>query len=403
MKSKNINMFIVEGADGVGKTTLYEKLLKQFNYVFPVYDRGELSNFVYAKKFNRPFASSQRNLPILYILLYCKKDILRNRILERGQKNYWPISLIDSELDKINDQDIFLENIENFSKDYHIITIDNSLLNEDETLSVATQKINEYLEKLNCDSENTYSDWNKLYSTECEKLGLEFKTINNQPYINGFPIMAECNLHNGLYETFTDKRVPHNLIYCQYYNQEPNILNIFDRKEDFAYIINSKIFTRHEVYDYFNSFTENNLSCLTGTTQFCESNPLIKCCDRVFGDEYIKLISNAKATVYIGRRLEYLKYLSTRLYESIIAKQIIFVDELSDKDNDILRNIHGENNEILNILRVTPKNICEKYNELMKNSNLVEIIIKNQSEWYEKLKESVLKDIEMNGILGVKK
>ena len=402
MKSKNVNMFIIEGADGVGKTTLYKSLLEEFKYVFPVYDRGELSNFVYAKKFNRPFASSQRGLPILYILLHCEPEILKQRIINRAEHENWEKQLLEEELSKISDQEIFVNNIPQFIKDYHLIVIDNSFLDEEETLQCAKNKILNYLDSLNSDSEKTYSDWNKLYSTECEKLGLEFKTINNQPYINGFPIMAECNLHNGLYETFTDKRVPHNLIYCQYYNQNPSVLDFNNRKEDFAYIINSKIFTRHEVYDYFNKFTENNLTCLTGSTQFCESNPLIKCCDRVFGDEYIKLISKAKATIYIGRRLEYLKYLSTRLYESIIAKQLIFVDELSDLNNDILKQIHHDE-YLENLLRVNENNICEKYTEIIYHPNLAQKIIQNQTKWYENLKDRVLSEIKENGILGVKK
>ena len=403
MKSKNISMFIIEGADGVGKTTLYKLLLEEFRYIFPVYDRGELSNFVYAKKYNRTFSSSQRGLPILYILLYCDIEVLKKRIEIRANNENWNEKDLKNELLKVYDQKIFLDNIKEFSKDYHLICIDNTNLNEYDTLRIAKIKILEYLDSLNSDSESTYSNWNKIYSTECEKLGLEFKTINNQPYINGLPIMAECNLHNGLYETFTDKRVPHNLIYCQYYNQYPNVQDIYDRKEDFSYIINSKIFTRHEVYDYFNSFVENNLTCLTGTTDYAANDPFIKCCDRVFGDEYIKLISKAKATVYIGRRLEYLKYLSTRLYESIIAKQIIFVDEKSDLNNDILKQIHHNDYRLIELLRVNENNICEKYKKVLSMPGIVKTIIDNQSRYYENLKAHILNDIKDKGILGIKK
>lgn len=402
MKSKNISIFVVEGVDGVGKTTLYNSLLKKFNYVYSVYDRGELSNFVYAKKYNRLFSSNQRNLPILYILLYCDEYELKNRIISRGIKEKWTEKEIEEELEKIKDQKIFLENVKSFNKDYHLILINNTNLSSEETSNLAEKKINEYLNKLNKDLTETYSNWNNIYSNECDKLGLSFKVIDNQPYINNIPIMAECNLHNGVYETFTDKRIPHNLIYCQSYTQNPNVLDNEFRNEDFVYVINSKILTRNELYDYFNSFIENNMSCIVGTSQYSLSDPFLKNSNRVFGDEYIKLISNAKATVYVGRNLEYLKYTSTRLYESILAKNIIFVDTKSDLDNSILTQIHNEctydNIKLKDLLYVDEKNICSKYKYIIQHKELVNMIIDNQSNYYNKLKEVVLEKIKKEGI-----
>ena len=400
MKSKNINTFIIEGVDGVGKTTLYKNLLEAFNYIFPVYDRGELSNFVYAKKFNRCFSSSQRGFPILYILLYCDKEVLTKRIIKRANDENWKKEDLKNELLKISDQDIFLKYYNDFAKDYHIIKIDTSNLSIKETARYAEIKIRQYLCKLNIDSESTFSQWNKIYSNECKKLGLNYKVIDNQPYINELPIMAECNLHNGLYETFTDKRIPHNLIYCQYYNQYPLLTKTIMRKEDFSYIINNKIFTKHKVYNYFNTFVENGLTCLTGETVYSKNDPFIKCCNRVFGDDYIQLISKAKATIYIGRRLEYLKYLSTRLYESIIAQQVIFVDELSDLDCDILKQIHGKDSKLIELLTVNEKNIADKYNFIFNDSNLVYQIIDNQNNYYKNLKNNILNKIKETQRIG---
>ena len=241
MKSKYITNIIIEGPDGVGKTTLYRNLLEHYNYRIPVYDRGELSNFVYAKKYDRPFSAMQRHLPILYILLLCDKKVLAKRIMNRGAETDDEVQL---ELNKVDDIDVFKKYLPEFKKDYHVIDIDTTDLNEQETLEKAVKLIDEYITKLTCDSEASYSAWNKVYSEQCKKLGLEYKVINNQPFINNKAIMAETNLHQGIYETFTDKRCPHNLIYCEQYFDKPlNIVQFEDRKEDFTYIINSKIFS----------------------------------------------------------------------------------------------------------------------------------------------------------------
>ena len=58
MKSKFFANIIIECCDGVGKSTLQKLLLKAYDYRIPVYDRGEFSNFVYAKKYNRLFSNS---------------------------------------------------------------------------------------------------------------------------------------------------------------------------------------------------------------------------------------------------------------------------------------------------------------------------------------------------------
>lgn len=394
MKSKHFTNIIVEGCDGVGKTTLYKNLLKYFNYKIPVYDRGEFSNFVYAKKFNRVFSAMQRHQPILYILLTCEKEELKNRIIKRAKEEKWNKKDLDEELLKVSDQDIFLKYKEDFIKDYHLIHLDITNLNASETLEKCVKLIYEYSLKLNEDNPSEYTFWNNLYKQGCEKLGLNFKVIGNQPYINNTPIMAEVNLHNGIYETFTDKRCPHNLIYCLAYNQCPNLIPTLERKDDFIYIMNSKILTRHEIYDYVDNFVENNLSCIVGKNIYWAENPLVKCQDRPVGDEYIKKLEQAKATVYMSRRMAYLKYVSVRLYESIIAQNIIFVDKLSDKDCDILKQIHKDNKEIINLLYVDEKTISENYKKVISNKKLVEKIIHNQNQYYLKIKEELFKNVK---------
>lgn len=400
MKSKTISHIIVEGCDGVGKTTLYKNLLRCYNYRYCVYDRGELSNIVYAEKYNRPFCSTQRGLPILYILLTCDESELKRRILQRAKLENWSIIDTNEELNKIKDQEKFIEYYESFKGDYHIIKIDCTHLDENELLKIAVEKIDNYVNYLDVDEE--LSSWNKLYKYGCEKLGLNFDVRNNQPYINNIPIMAECNLHNGLYETFDNKLIPHNLIYCQSYSQKKKLTfddfsidEFYSRKEDFSYIINSKILSRLELFNYFNSFIINDVTCITGDIKYYINTPLIKCSSRVFGDDYIKKIKEAKATIYDARELAYLKYTTTRLYESILAMQIIFVDKLSDVECIILNSIYKNSkykDVLIKLLYVDEHSICNNYKEILDNPDLVKEIILCQINYYNELKETVLKN-----------
>lgn len=379
MKSKFFTNIIIEGVDGVGKTTLQKKLLDYYNYTIPVYDRGELSNLVYSKIYNRPFSAMQRHLPFLYIFLYCTKEELIRRINNREDK---------SDLEKVDEQGVFFSCLFDFKRDYHLIEINTTDLSADEVLSKAVELIENYNKKLMTDSEETYSSWNLAYSNMCKKYNHKFYVRDNQPFFDDFPLMAEVNLHNGRYETFTDKSVPHNLIYCQQYNQNPELS---EKTEDFVYIINSKIHSRQEVYDYYDSFVKNNLTCITGVDAKYD-NPLIKPCPRVFGDDYIKVLSRARATVYIGRKMEYLKYLSTRLYESILADNVIFVDEESDLNSDILRQIHNNDWYLMSLLRVDENTVVDKYHTVFTSSELVNKILTNQKNFYKKLKNEVLNE-----------
>ena len=52
---KNCFNLVIEGPDAVGKSTLIDGLFKHYNFRYMCYHRGELSNYVFAKKFNRPF------------------------------------------------------------------------------------------------------------------------------------------------------------------------------------------------------------------------------------------------------------------------------------------------------------------------------------------------------------
>lgn len=96
-------------------------------------------------------------------------------------------------------------------------------------------------------------------------------------------------------------------------------------------------------------------------------------------------MSKAKAAVYCGSDLAYLRLQTARLYESILVECVVFVDEKADLDNEILKSIYPETPAMWELLRCTSANICEKYDKVFSDHNLVEFIIAHQNEYYSKL------------------
>ena len=148
MKYKNIHNLIIEGPDGVGKTTLLYNLLKKYNYRYSVYDRGEISNYVYAKKYNRPYYVTQNGLPLLYILLLCDAEKLTERIKKRAIEENWTDKELNEELKKVNDSKLFEEAAKHMEKQYDIIYCDTTNLTEEEVLEEVCNKLNERYKSL---------------------------------------------------------------------------------------------------------------------------------------------------------------------------------------------------------------------------------------------------------------
>ena len=375
MRYKNVHNLVIEGPDGVGKTTLIMGLFHHYNYRYMCYHRGELSNYIFAHKYNRPFTATQRGLPFLNIVLLCNEKELAKRIMDRGAETD---DEVQYELNKVTDNKLFEKYAEEFKNDYDIFVIDTSNLSAQDVLNKACDELDRRFEEDAKDSE--ISEWNQRYLIACKKYGLRFDVIDNQPYIEGKPIMVESTLHNGLYETFTDKRFPDNLLYSLAYEHKYRDV---PKKYDFNYVINSKIKRRPEIYDYYKAFIKNNYKCLISDNPLIENDPRLIRMGRVFGEQFIDALAETDATVYCCRDLEYLKLQTARLYESILANNIVFVDKLSDKGCDILKAIHGEDYYIINLLYVTPNNICYKYSQLTEPIRLK--ILKNQRDYYDKL------------------
>lgn len=391
MKSKTISHIVLEGTDGVGKTSLLRNLLAGYQYRYVVYDRGELSNFVYAKKYYRPFISLQRNLPFLYLLLVANEATLRERILKRAIIEHQDMQTVEYELNKIKDQSMFVEAARQFENDYHIIMLDTTGLNEQQVCTKAMKMIDDYVDKLPCDKEET--EWNKMYRKACNQTGHTFEVRANQPYIDGKMFMSESTWQNGAYETFTNKKCPDNLLFASAYSTDCYCNGIDNKDLDFAYVINSKINRRFEVLDYYLEMLKHNKTCLVSEKiQKAFEDDRFEAIPKTFGDDFIKQLSRANATIYCARDLEYLKLQTARLYEGIMANQIVFVDKDSDKNCDMLKMIHDDKS-IIDLLYVTPESFIESYDKIMNNYSLRERILFNQKSWYEVLKRKVLKRV----------
>lgn len=386
MKSNNIFSLIVDGADGCGKTSLNIMCQKRTNFELLAYDRGELSYYVYAKKFDRPFVPTMRGLPICIVFLKCDEKVLRERITERAKKEHWTIKQLNKELEKVKDEQLFEQAAKDFERDYHIITIDSSYKSTEQIFEELIFKLHELINSLPVDE--TQTNWNDMYKKGCERLGLDFKVRSNQPYINDIPFMSESTCQNGVYEKFDIKDYPTNLIFMRGYDLTIDSTKDVKKSLDFSYIINSKVLRRPEILEYMDKMIQAGKSCLVSQHDSMPKHESFVRIDRVFGDQFIIEQAKANATIYCARDLAYLELQTARLYEAILARQIVFVDEQSDPDNKILSQNYLPK-DIQKKLRVTPDNFIEKYDAIMQDVVLKEYIIRAQLLWYSNLLKNV--------------
>lgn len=379
MKSKYITNIIFEGTDGVGKDTLSFAVWKKLNFEYHVYVRGEISDYVYAKKFGRQVRMTQNGLPFLYVVLTASKEHLKRNIEKREKRR----ESKREELAKIKDNELFLKAAEELKHMYHIVVVDVTDETIDEAVNCILRVIRKYINSLPCDRE--LNQFNKMYELGCRRAYSELTVKGNQPFIDGEMIMADAHLHNGVFETYSNRDYAHNLLFSFAYDCPIITENIEDRKIDFVYPINSKVLQRPEVYEYLAAFYKGDKTVLTTESEYLPKMSNMLFMEKVFGNEYILQLAKAKATIYTSRDLADLKMMTVRVYESIIANNIVFVDKLTDKDCEILKQIH-DNKHIIELLYVTPDTIVQNY-ETIKRYGYTHAILDAQRKWYKKLIE----------------
>lgn len=377
MKSKYITNIIFEGTDGVGKDTLSFAVWKRLNFKYHVYVRGEISDYVYAKKFGRQIRMTQNGLPFLYIVLTASKEHLKRNIEKREKRR----ESKREELAKIKDNELFLKAAEELKHMYHIVVVDVTDKDIEQATQCILNSIKSYINSLPCDRE--LNQFNKMYELGCRRAGLNLEVKGNQPFINNDMIMADAHLHNGVFETYSNRLFAHNLLFSFAYDRCHTLMS---EEFDFVYPINSKVLQRPEVYEYLAAFYKGDKSVLTTDSEYLPKMSNMSFMPKVFGNDYISQLHRARATIYTSRDLADLKMMTVRVYESIIANNIVFVDKLTDKDCEILKQIHGDNQALIDILYVTPDTIVQNY-EKVKNRGLVFTILDNQRRWYKKLVE----------------
>lgn len=71
-----IDTIVIEGVDKTGKDTLLKYIDMIGNHRYAIYTRGNISNIVYAKAFNRNVNNYKMHPHIFYVLLTGEKDDL---------------------------------------------------------------------------------------------------------------------------------------------------------------------------------------------------------------------------------------------------------------------------------------------------------------------------------------
>jgi len=98
-----IDNIVLEGADCSGKTTLFEVLHGDTNYRYNIQDRSNLSMYVYANFYGREdsnkwynnFWKEIKNFNTLYVILLPNDDVIKERILSRGDDKQTVETAID--------------------------------------------------------------------------------------------------------------------------------------------------------------------------------------------------------------------------------------------------------------------------------------------------------------------
>ena len=386
MKNNNISYIILEGGDGVGKSTLNPYIYRKFNRKFTIETRGDISEYVYAKKYNRPMHKYEHGLPFLYVILIRDKLETTQMIIDRKTQSFVENISTEDELNTLDDQDLFIQAAKDLKDEYNIIVVDLSGCNIEQSVDKVCHAIEEYIQN-NIKYDETMNMFNKMYELGCEKYDLIWRCIDNQPYLNNQMIMADFQYHNGMFETYTNKTIPHNLLFSAAYSKTnmTDINDFYDREIDFVYPINSKIKFRNKIWAYLQELLKHHI-VLTTKTDYLQSLDMsnLAIFDKVFGDGYIKQLSRAKATVYSSRELAHIEMMTVRCYESVLADNIIFVDEKTDPQHKILTQIYKDDEEMIEQLTVNEHNISQKYEWIMSNDCVCYILTK-QRQWYEKL------------------
>lgn len=369
--NKQFNTLIVEGPESELKHQFMQKLHDTFNGRFLVVTHGDIYEQVYAMKNNLVSIRHTHGAQVKYILFdisdgteECDKELsIYKKVMHTLPSNEFDVMNIvhrDS-IDKIvNDVSFRLD-----------------------------------MEFRHDDNESDFNEFNKMYSNGCKKFGLKWHVIDNQPYLYNRQIMADYQYHNGSYETYDDKTIPDTLLYSAAYTNTKSLRreDFMKKKYDIQYPINSKIKYRTDAKEYIKE-TVKSLTLYTSKSSYIdevvfdcteEEKNRIFTFDKVFCDDYIKELSHAKATVITNREFAHTEMMTARWYEAVIANCVIFVDELTDPQHKVLKQIYGNYSKFVEMLTVTPETFVDKVKQVLnmpEQHQCIEEILNAQHAWY---------------------
>lgn len=355
--NNNISHVVIEGCDGVGKSTLLFGLQKKFNRIGPSFrDRGELSDFVYAKKFGRSVVSvNQCHLPFLYVLITKSEDEIRKQLEKRAQVDPIAAKDLSEELDAIKDQRLFMNLYREFKVDHHAIMCDLTGKSIDESIDFVYDKINEYLDHLPKDCADSTTHF-ILSSAACKKQW-KFYSIDGQPYFNSKMAILDPDKHNGVYETVTDKTYPISLMYAAEF--EPYVKDCEKFDNNVAVLDNRLFLNKREVM--FKEHTDDVFHAMK---------------------DYISIFNSAACIVYYTK-YGYRHGVSPMLYLAAMTNTVIFFDQKHTLQMDIYEQIYKNHEELIKYVTfISNDSLKEKKKDVFDNENIKKAILFAQKQWY---------------------
>lgn len=363
MLPKNVSLIFIEYCepDDGFMSRLTTDVSYRLNDRYLVKYDGDITEYVCAEREHRVPNKYLHNVPALHVVLYDKTS---NGILNERNAAYVRAAAL-------------------LKDEYNIITIETSNMTYDEVVDTITNEVKKFVSALPTDKE--INGFNELYKKGAEKYGLKVTIRDNQPYLENQQFMADFQYHNGLYETFEDKSMPDTLLYVAAYNNTETDMS--NKTIDFQYPINSKILFRPEVKDYVKHISDS-LTLLTTESHYLDDVANMKnvtMFGKVFGDDYIKQLSRTKATIITNRELAHTEMMTARWYEAVLANTVIFVDKITDPYSKVLKQIHNDNEKLIDLLTVIPETIVNNYLTVINDTQLVKQILDAQHKWFNKL------------------
>ena len=363
MLPKNVSLIFIEYCepDDGFMSRLTTDVSYRLNDRYLVKYDGDITEYVCAEREHRVPNKYLHNVPALHVVLYDKTS---NGILNERNAAYVRAAAL-------------------LKDEYNIITIETSNMTYDEVVDTITNEVKKFVSALPTDKE--INGFNELYKKGAEKYGLKVTIRDNQPYLENQQFMADFQYHNGLYETFEDKSMPDTLLYVAAYNNTETDMS--NKTIDFQYPINSKILFRPEVKDYVKHISDS-LTLLTTESHYLDDVANMKnvtMFGKVFGDDYIKQLSRTKATIITHRELAHTEMMTARWYEAVLANTVIFVDKITDPYSKVLKQIHSDNEKLIDLLTVIPETIVNNYLTVIIDTQLVKQILDAQHKWFNKL------------------